>query len=341
MTRKRFRVVVTDAEYQSHEPERKVLGKLNVELVKFQCRTEDDVIRHCHDADALLNQYAPITRKVIKSLERARIIVRYGVGVDNIDLGAATEKGIFVANVVYDVCDVADHTIALILSLIRKMPWVYRSTASGKWDWREFQPITRLKGKTVGMIGLGRVGKEVAKRFQGFGVDIVAHDPFVGPRVFEQCGAKAVDLETLLGKSDIITIHVPLSRETYHMIGANAFRKMKKTAILVNTCRGPVVHEKALYSALKERRISGAGVDVLEEEPLTEECRLTELDNIIITPHMAWYSEDSLLEIQTKAAEEVARVLSGQPPRNLVNKELLEKLKEDSSITVLKNFKYY
>lgn len=291
--------------------------------MEFQCKTEDDVIKNCKDADALLTHHAPITRKVIESLERAKIIARYGIGVDNVDLESATEKGIFVTNVVYNIYDVADHTVSLILSLIRKIPWIYQSTKSGEWDWKKFQPIMRLKGKTAGIIGFGRVGREVAKRISGFGVNMIAYDPYLQLEVFEESHVERVDFKTILEKSDIITLHVILTKETRHMIGENELREMKKTAILINTCRGPVVDEEALYTALKEKWIAGAGLDVLEREPLTIENRLLELDNVVITPHIAWYSVDSLPEIQTAAVEEVARVLRGQLPLRLVNKEVL------------------
>lgn len=325
MANKKFTVAITDAEYASHEPEREVLSRLNVNLIKFQCKTEEDVIKNCRDADALLNQYAPITRRVIENLENAKIIARYGIGVDNVDVKAATEKGIFVTNVVYDICDVADHTVALILSLIRKIPWVDQSTKSGEWDWKKFQPVPRLRGKTVGIIGFGRVGKEVAKRISCFGVNVIAYDPYIPLQVFEKSCVKRVDLEAILKKSDIITLHAALTKETRHMISEDQLRKMKKTAILINACRGPVVDEKALYSALKERWIAGAALDVLEEEPPARDNSLLRLDNVIITPHMAWYSAGSVAEIQTAAAEEVAKVLSGQLPQRLVNKKVLAK----------------
>jgi len=328
MASKRFKVAITDAEYASHEPEREVLSKLDVELVKFQCRTEDDVIKYCGDADALLNQYARIPRRVIDSLSNVKIIARYGVGVDNVDLKAATEKGIFVTNVVYDICDVADHVLALMLSLIRKVPWARQSVKGGKWDWKEFQPIARITGKTVGIIGFGRVGREVAARIKGFGTHVIAYDPYVSREIFEKSDVKNVDLETLLKESDAITIHVLLSDETRHMIDENRLRKMKKTAVLINASRGAVIDENALYKALKEGWIAGAGLDVLEKEPPARDNPLFELDNIVVTPHMAWYSTSSLTEIQTKAAEEVARVLSGKLPVSLVNKDVLKSIQK-------------
>ncbi|MEM2875960.1 MAG: C-terminal binding protein, partial [Candidatus Bathyarchaeia archaeon] len=245
----------------------------------------------------------------------------------NIDVKAATEKGIFVANVIYDTCDVADHTVALILSLLRKIPQARESVKSGVWDWKVLQPITRLRGKTVGIIGFGRIGREVAKRIRAFETNIVAYDPYIPSDVFEKNFAKKVDLESIFEQSDVVTIHVTLTDETRHMVRKEYLQKMKKTAILVNASRGAVIDEEALYTALKEGWISGAALDVMEKEPPRRDNPLLNLDNVIITPHMAWYSIDSLTEIQTKAAEEVARALNGQIPVNLVNREVL-KLKQ-------------
>jgi len=325
LTRK-FKVAITDAEYESHEIEMDVLSRINAELVKFQCETEDDLMRHCRDADGLLNQYAPITRKVMENLQDLKVIARYGIGVDNIDVKAATEKGIFVANVIYDITDVADHTISLILSLVRKIPSVYASTRNGIWDWRKFQPISRLEEKTVGIVGLGRIGKKVAQRLKGFGVKLIAYDPYLPPKVFEEHDVKGVDFETLLKRSDIITIHVALTDETFHMIKEGELNKMKRDAVLINVSRGGIIDERALYRALKEGWISAAGLDVLENESLRDNP-LHELENVIITPHMAWYSTRSIAEIQKGAAEAVAKALSGEIPINLVNREVLERFR--------------
>jgi len=321
---KRFKVAITDAEYASHEPEREALSKLNVDLVKFQCKTEDDVIKNCGDADGLLNQYAPITRKVIENLKNVKVIARYGIGVDNVDLKAATERGVYVANVIYDIYDVADHAVTLMLSLTRKIPWANQNVKSGIWDWKPFQPINRIKGMTVGIIGFGRIGREVAMRVKGFGVNVVAYDPYLPLEVFEKEKVRKADLDTIFKESDIITLHVALSAETRHMIGKDQLRKMKKSTILVNASRGAVVDEKALYIALKEGWIAGAALDVMEKEPPEKDNPLLKLDNVIITPHMAWYSTASLTEIQRKAAEQVAMALNGRIPTNLVNKDVLK-----------------
>lgn len=326
MRDEKFKVYITDAKYPSYELERSTLMKLDAKLIKLHCKTENDVIVNCKDADALLTHHAPITRKVVESLKKVKIIARYGVGVDNVDLEAATERGVFVTNVMYSLYDVADHTVALILSLIRKIPWIYQSTKAGEWNWRKFQPIMRIKGMTVGIIGFGKVGRELSKRIKGFGVKVIVYDPYLPLEVFKINHVDRVNFETIIEKSDIITLHTILTKETHHMIGKEELRKMKRTAILVNTCRGGIIDEKALRIALKEKWIAGAGLDVLEEELIhIKDNSLLEMDNLIITPHIAWYSTDSLPEIQTTAVEEVARVLRGELPLGIVNKGVMKR----------------
>ena len=322
----RFKVAVTDSDYESHEIERRVLSKVNAKLEIFQCRTEDEVIKYCSDADGLLNQYAPITRRVIESLN-AKVITRYGIGVDNIDIQAATEKNVLVTNVVYDTTDVADHALSLILSSVRKIPWIHNATRRGEWDWRKFQPITRLRGKKVGIIGFGRIGRKVAQRLKGFEVELNAFDPYVSPRTFEEHGVEKVNLDTLLRNSAIVTIHVALTEETRHMIGEKELKKMREDAILINVSRGGIVDEEALCKALIEGWICGAGLDVLEREPLPKDNPLTSLHNVIMTPHMAWYSTSSLANIKERAAEQVVAALRGQIPPYLVNKEIVDRSK--------------
>jgi D-3-phosphoglycerate dehydrogenase len=324
MQSKKFKVVITDAEYPSFEAEKKVFSALNVDLVKCQSTTEEDLIRNCHDADALLNQYAKITPHVIENLDHVKIIARYGIGVDNVDLKAATKKNIFVTNVVYDICDVADHTIMLMLALTRKIFNVKESIQKGEWDWKRFHPISRIKSKTVGIIGLGRVGRQVARRLRGFDAYLVACDPYIPADVFTTYHAKQVNLKTLLKESDIVTLHVPLTAETRDIISAKELKLMKKTAILINAARGGIVNEKALCEALKDKAIAGTGLDVLEHEPISRDNPLLQYENVIITPHMGWYSEDTVNEVQRIAAEQVLQCLQGKIPTNLVNKDVIK-----------------
>lgn len=325
MVPKKIKVVITDAEYPSFNIEKKVLSHFNVTLVKCQCKTEEELIRNCRDADALLNQYAKITPHVIKNIDHVKIIARYGIGVDNIDLDAATKKNIFVTNVVYDICDVTDHTIMLILALTRKLFLVEKSIKKFEWDWKKFHPITRIKGKTIGIIGLGRVGRLVAKRLIGFDVNLLACDPYIPVDVFKTYNVKRVDCTTLLEQSDIVTIHVPLNNETRNMISTDQLKRMKKKAILINAARGGIVDEKALYNALVNKKIAGVGLDVLEQEPIKKDNQFLSFDNVIITPHMGWYSEDAVDEVQRIAAEQVLQCLEGKIPTNLVNKDVLKK----------------
>jgi len=324
MVTKKWKVVITDAEYPSFEIEKKVLSPLPADLVKCQCFTEEELIRACRDADALLNQYAKITPRVIENLSHVKIISRYGIGVDNVDLDAATKKNIFVTNVVYDICDVADHAIMLMLALTRKIFRVNESIKRFEWDWKKFHPIPRIKGKTIGIIGLGRVGRQVARRLQGFDVHLLACDPYIPREVFTTYHAEQADLRTLLEQSDIVTIHVPLNKETRRMISTNELKAMKTTAILINAARGGIVDEKALLKALEKKQIAGAGLDVLEHEPITKDNPLLQYENVIITPHMGWYSEDTVDEVQRIAAEQVLQCLQGKIPTNLVNTEVIK-----------------
>ena len=321
---KPYRVVITDSNFATDEPERKVLEEI-AEVERFQCKTEDEVIEVAKDADGLLVQWAPITRKVLDALEKVKVISRYGIGVDNIDIPAATEKGIYVCNVIYTIDDVADHALSLMLALNRKIVEAALSTRAGRWDWKEFVPVMRMKDSCFGVLGLGKVGRTLVERLKGFGGRIIGYDPYLPDEVFKELGIEKVDLETLLKEADFISIHTPLTDETHHLIDEKALKMMKPTAYLINTARGPIVDEKALVKALEEGWIAGAGLDVLEEEPVKPDNPLTKFKNVIITPHMAFYSESVLSEIQRKTAENVRAVLKGEEPPYLVNKEVLKK----------------
>ncbi len=324
MVPRKWKVVITDAEYPSFEAEKKVFAPLNVDLVKCQCTTEEELVRECRDADALLNQYAKLTPRVIEQLDHVKIIARYGIGVDNVDLAAATKKHIYVTNVVYDICDVADHAVMLMLALARKLMQVEKNIQELVWDWKKFHPSPRIKGKTVGIIGLGRVGRQVARRLSGFDVRLLACDPYIPTEIFAAFHAECVDRKTLLESSDIVTIHVPLNAETRNMIGAKELKFMKKTALLINAARGGIVNEHALYEALNDKQIAGAGLDVLEHEPIQKGNPFLRFENVLITPHMGWYSEDTVEEVQRIAAEQVFQCLRGMTPTNLVNSEVLK-----------------
>ncbi|MCA6214132.1 MULTISPECIES: C-terminal binding protein [Thermococcus] len=327
----KFKVVVTDYEYESLENEKRELEKVGAELVAVQLRyaQPEEIIKVCKDADGLIVQYAKITREVIEGLEKCKVIARYGIGVDNVDVKAATEKGIFVVNVPdYCIEEVSDHTIALLLASIRKINLYDKSVKSGTWDYKIGRPMYRIKGKTLGLIGFGKLARRVAEKMKPFRVEIIAYDPYVSPKVAEKYGIKLVDFDELLKNSDFISIHVPLTEETYHLLSDREFELMKDGVIIVNTARGPIIDEKALVKALESGKIAYAGLDVTEVEPIPSDSPLLKFDNVIITPHVAWYSEESQAELQTKAARGVAEVLSGKIPTYLVNPEVLEVIKK-------------
>jgi len=321
MSNRKPKIVITDCDHPSVEIEREILSEIDPEFVLAHCNTEEEVIEVAKDADGIINQYAPITRKVIESLKKCKVIARYGVGVDNIDVEAATEHGIIVANVPdYCVDEVSTHAMALILACARGITLLDRKRREKKWDFTLAKPLFRTQGKTLGLFGLGRIARKVVQKASGFGLKVIAYDPYVSKVDIE---VKLVELSQLLTDSDFVSIHAPLTAETKHSFGENELKLMKKTAYLVNTSRGPVINEKALYIALKEKWIAGAALDVTEKEPPNWEYPLLKLDNIIITPHISFYSEESYIELKTKVAEAVLSVLKGELPRAIVNPQVI------------------
>ncbi len=317
MSENRTKVVITDCDHPSVEIEKEVFSEIDLEFVLAYCNTEDEVIEAAQDADGIINQYAPITRRVIESLKKCKVIARYGVGVDNIDVEAATEHKIIVANVPdYCVDEVSTHTIALILACARGITLLDRKIRDKKWDFTLAKPLFRTKGKTLGLFGLGRIARAVAQKASGFSFKIIAYDPYVSKI---DKGIELVEFSKLLSDSDFVSIHAPLTDETRHSFGENELRNMKKTAYLINTSRGPIVDEEALYKVLEKRRIAGAALDVMEEEPPDWEIPLLTLDNLIITPHISFYSEESYAELKTKTAKAVLSVLKGELPQAIIN----------------------
>jgi len=287
------------------------------------CNTEDEVIEAAKDADGILNQYAPITRRVMESLKRCKVIARYGVGVDNIDVEAATEQGIIIANVPdYCIDEVSTHTMALILACARGITLLDRKIREKKWDFTLAKPLFRTQGKVLGLFGLGRIAKMVAQKASRFGFKIIAYDPYIS-KVDEDI--KLVEFSKLLSDSDFVSLHAPLTQETRHSFGESELKAMKKTAYLINTSRGPLLNEKALYQALREKWIAGAALDVMEKEPPEWENPLLKLNNLIVTPHISFYSEESYVELKTKIAKVVLAVLKGELPSAIVNPQVVNK----------------
>jgi D-3-phosphoglycerate dehydrogenase / 2-oxoglutarate reductase len=324
---KKLKVVLTDYEYKSLDEEKAVFEQAGIEFVAVQCRTEEEVIEAAKDADGLLNQYAPISRRVIESLPHLKVVSRYGIGVDTVDIPAATENGVIVANVT-DYCleEVSDHAAALILSAARKVVVLNQAVKNRNWNYNVGVPIFRLRGRTLGLVGFGNIPQVVAKKLGQFGLNIVAFDPFVSPEVADSLGVKLVSLEELCQVSDIISVHAPLNQHTRGMIKESHFQLMKPETFIVNTARGPIIDEQALIGALQSGKIAGAALDVVEKEPIDLTSPLLDMDNVILNPHVAWYSEESQQELQRKAAQNVADVLSGFFPHYIVNKEIVQSL---------------
>jgi D-3-phosphoglycerate dehydrogenase len=319
-----FIVAITDYVFPSFEPERAVLAPLGVELRPQQCRSEEEIIALAQDADAVLNCYAKMTARIIENLKRCRIIARYGIGVDNVDLAAATKARILVTNVPdYCIDEVSDHALALLLALARRVAAADAAVKAGAWDVVAHAGIRRLRGRTLGLLGFGKIAKALASKVRPLGMKVMAYDPYLAPEEIGRLGAEAAGLEKLLAEADAVSIHVPLSPETRNLIGERELARMKPAAFLINTSRGGIVNEEALAAALKETRLGGAALDVLSVEPPPADHPLYGAPNVILTPHLAFYSRESVIELQTKAAEEVARVLKGEPPRSPVNGEVL------------------
>lgn len=324
----KFKVVITDYEFATLAPEEEILKTVDAELIRAQCRTEEEVIEAAKDADALINQYAPISRKVIESLPNLKVVSRYGVGVNTIDVDAATENGVIVGNVTdYCMDEVSDHAFALLIASARKVVKLNNEVKAGNWDYKVGIPIFRLPGRTLGLIGCGRIPQALARKAQAFGIKVVAYDPFLPEEVAKKINVELMELNDLCKVADFISVHSPLTAETEGMISDEQFELMKEEAFIINTARGPVIDEKALIRALQEEKIAGAGLDVLEAEPIEENNPLLKMDNVILNPHAAWYSEESQMELKRKVAQNIADVLGGYYPTYLFNRDVKEKVK--------------
>ena len=315
------KVVILDDRYDGYEEETKVLSEIGAEIAVSSAATAEDAADLLRDADAVICNLFPMTAELIKSLEKCRVISRYGVGFDNVDTAAAAERGIPVCNVPdYAREDVADHSLALLLGCVRKIAYKDRMIRAGRWNLHNDQPCYRMAGKVIGIVGFGNIGRTFCRKISGFGFGrILVDDPSKAVREIEDAGAVKVDFATLLAGSDYISIHCPLNAETENMFDDSAFTAMKDGVIIINTARGAIVNEDALIRALQSGKVSGAGLDVFTEDPLPADSLLRRLDNVLLSDHAGWYSEESITELKTRAAFNVLEVLKGGKPLNRVN----------------------
>jgi D-3-phosphoglycerate dehydrogenase len=319
-----FTVVITDWTGTENDLEAEVLHGSGLEIHLERCNSTDPrkLAEHVAGADALIVQYATIDRPLIESLARCRVISRYGIGVDMIDVEAATERGIPVANV-RDFCidEVSTQTIGFLIDLARRTFTLLEHVRAGRWGATSpsCSPPLRLKGQTIGVVGLGSIGRAVASKAACLGLRVVATDPFVRPEQAREVGAELVDLDELVQRSDYVSLHCPLIPETRGLISTERLAAMKPTAYLINMARGPVVDQRALYTALVKGTIAGAALDVLEQEPPQPDDPLLRLDNVIITPHTSSWSVEAYTELRRETAQNVVDVLQGRRPRSVVN----------------------
>jgi D-3-phosphoglycerate dehydrogenase len=308
-------IAVTDSPFPSLDPAKAALKRLDPELRMAASTSADDILAVARNADAILVTYAKLPGELLRALTRCKVIGRFGLGVDNIDIKAAAELGITVTYVPdYCMHEVSDHALALLLALARKIPLSNNLVQAGRWEMPAVVPIHRLYGRVLGLVGFGNIPRALAPKARALGLRVVAHDPFVSQAALAGAGVEAMSFERLLELSDFVSIHAPLVPATRGLFNADVFRRMKRGAILINTARGPLVDQAALTVALDTGHLGGAALDVVAVEPLPRESKLVGRDNVILTPHTAFYSVEALDELQTKCATDVARVLTGEPP---------------------------
>lgn len=321
---RRYKVVITDREYENIDNEVRILKEINADVYDYQVHDEADIIQVAFDCDALIIQYAKITATVIDQLKNCKIIAKYATGVDGIDLKSATNHGIYVTNV-NDYCadEVSTHALALLLQLVRRIKFLNLWCSGGNW-YNMGQPMVSMRRSIVGVISFGRIARMFIDKLKPFCDEIWVYDRFVTKEEIETYGVKAKAFDEIVSHADFISIHAPLTEETKHLFNRDVFKKMKSSASIINVARGGLICEEDLIWALQNGEIASAALDVLEKEPPDKNNPLLTMENVIVTPHTAWYSIQSQKKLQSTVAEDVARVLTGKLPENLVNKELIK-----------------
>lgn len=313
-----MKVIITDCDHKNIDIETTVLNNAHIDFELKQCKTEQDLINQCQDADAFIVQYAKITKKVMDALPKLKMIVRYGVGVDTIDIKEATKHNIQVCNIPdYGMNEVADHALALMMALTRKIVLMNNFTKTVCWDYAKSIPIHRASTQTVGVIGLGRIGKNFAQKAHALDYNVIGYDPYYKKTTGTEF-IKIKSLEEVISNADIISLHIP-AEDNKNLFNRETFKRMKNNAVIINVARGGIINEDDLYEALISKEIAGAAIDCATTEPMTPDNKLFTLDNYIATPHMAWYSEEAALELKRKVAEECVSFLQKHTVRYPIN----------------------
>lgn len=314
-------VAVTDYTFESLATEQAILEPLGIRVVGRRCQSAPEIIDLVGDADGVITQFAPVTAAVIGAMRKARVIVRYGIGVDNVDLDAARARGIPVCNIpTYCIDEVADHTLALLLGLTRQIVSHASHLRAGQWGGATKLPsMHALKELTVGLIGFGRIGREVAARLRAFKCAVLVADPIVAPADVERTGCTSVSLDDLLTRAQVVSLHCPSTPATRRLIDRAALAKMRPGALLINVARGDVVDSAALVEALQSGRLGGAALDVFDPEPIPVDHPIRQMSNVILTPHIASASVPAATALRTMAAETEAKALRGEPLTTVVN----------------------
>ena len=320
-----MKVVITDSTYPDVQIEREVLSSVGATVERVNVDTPEAVINTAENADALLNQHTEITKSVFEALDDLTVVGRYGIGVDNLDVTAATKYGVQVVNVPsYCEEEVATHALALLLTCARRVAHYDRRVRAGSWDWKDGRPIHDVGGKTLGLVGFGKIPETLVALTAGFNLEFIAYDPYRSAQDMDSQGVEKVGFDVLLDRADFVSIHTPLTDETHELFDAEAFNRLSNDTVIINTARGGIVNEQALVNALKRDEIAGAGLDVLADEP-PGDSPLFARDDVVVTPHVAWYSEESLEAVRRGAAEGVATALHGERPDGLVNPGVMDK----------------
>lgn len=312
------KVVVMGGESESYK---KIFGDNGIEVAFSHAKEEDDIVRDAYDADAMIFASTKFTNSLFDRLPNLKIISRSGIGIDTVDMDAATAHGVIVCNSAsYGTYDVAEHTVALMLSLVHSIPrYDHNVKSANDWGSKDIPPAHRLSDRVLGVIGFGKISRWVCTMMKGFGMETLVYDPYINLDIARELGVKSVTLNELIEKADIISVNAPLTKDTFHLIDAEKIAKMKDDVLIINTSRGPLIDEEALIAALESGKVAGAALDVFEKEPFEAESKFRTLNNVILTPHIAWRSHEAMRDLKLEVTGNIVDYFAGKPLKNQLN----------------------